>query len=220
MTNAMEGASVMTRIGATASMLLLAALGCAQEEAATAQPLDTLLQTCAACHGPEGQGVANYPRLAGLGERYLVAQLEAFASGQRENAIMKPQAASLTAAQRQALARHFSGLSVKPSANTGFTNINEAGRQLAQRGRWEQGIPACVQCHGPDGTGIGEDFPALAGQPARYLQDQLEAWRSGKRAGDPMGLMTSIARSLKGEDLAPVAAYFASLPAVTESGHE
>ncbi len=210
----------MTRTGAAASLLLLASLGHAQEEAGNPQPLDALLQTCAACHGPDGQGVANYPRLAGLGERYLIAQLDAFAGGQRDNAIMKPQATGLTAAQRRALAEYYSDLPVKPAANRQGTGLNETGQQLAQRGRWEEGIPACVQCHGPDGTGIGEDFPPLAGQPARYLQDQLEAWRSGKRTGDPMGLMTAVAQSLKGEDLAPVAAYFASLPTAKESGHE
>ncbi len=211
----------MTRIVIAVSILLMTTLGQAQEKGAITEPLDAQLQTCAACHGAEGQGVANYPRLAGLGERYLTAQLEAFASGKRDNAVMKPLAAGLSADQRQAIAQHFSQLPVKPAGNgESVDGINNAGRKLALQGRWQEGIPACVQCHGPQGSGIGEDFPSLAGQPARYLQDQLEAWRSGKRSGDPMGLMADVARALKGEDLAPVAKYFASLPAVKESGHE
>ena len=211
----------MTRTGATIGLLLLVSVGAAQDRQATTQSQDALVQTCAACHGPEGQGVGDFPRLAGLGESYLVAQLEAFANGKRENAIMKPLVAGFSDSQRQALAEHFSQLPVKAAQqDSGVADINEAGKNLAELGRWEDDIPACVQCHGPEGRGIGEDFPPLAGQPSRYIQDQLEAWRSGKRSGDPMGLMEQVAKSLKGDDLAPVADYFASLSPKKEADHE
>lgn len=217
-----EGVLPMIRTGTVVGLMLWTSLSIAESNTDATQSTEALLvQSCAACHGPEGQGVANFPRLAGLGERYLLAQLDAFASGKRDNAIMKPLVVNLTHSQKQALAEHFSALPVKPAQNSsGGSAINDAGRNLALHGRWDEGIPACVQCHGPDGSGIGEDFPPLAGQPARYLQDQLEAWRSGKRSGDPMGLMEQVAKSLDGDDLAPVADYFASLPSKKGADHE
>ena len=51
-------------------------------------------QVCAACHGPDGNSPSGqYPSLAGQGERYLIKQLKAYKSGERENAIMQGQAA-------------------------------------------------------------------------------------------------------------------------------
>jgi len=212
----------MIRMGWIVSMVLLTLSGAqAQEPSSPASDVSSQLATCAACHGADGKGgVAEYPRLAGLGEQYLRRQLEAFASGDRDNAVMAPLASALSAPQRSALARHFSQIAPgTSSAAPAVENINEAGRKLAQEGRWEKGIPACIQCHGAGGVGIGEAFPALAGQPARYLQDQLKAWRSGARKGDPMDLMAGVAKTLGGDELAAVAEYFATLPA-KGAGHE
>ena len=44
---------------------------------------------CVACHGADGIGKAvSYPDLQGLPVEYMVAQLEAFKSGERENSEM------------------------------------------------------------------------------------------------------------------------------------
>jgi len=41
---------------------------------------------CAACHGPTGQGIpVQYPRLSGQWAEYIVAQLDAFGQGTRNN---------------------------------------------------------------------------------------------------------------------------------------
>ncbi|HKT99687.1 MAG TPA: c-type cytochrome [Paraburkholderia sp.] len=41
---------------------------------------------CAACHGPTGQGIPiQYPRLSGQWSEYIVAQLQAFQQGTRNN---------------------------------------------------------------------------------------------------------------------------------------
>lgn len=176
--------------------------------------------SCVACHGPEGQGTGAYPHLAGLGEAYIRRQLDAFASGERANAIMKPIASGLSESQRQAVAAYFSGLSPVPADAAAGAPPDGPGRTLALHGRWQQDLPACVQCHGPGGQGIGEDFPPLAGQPAAYLEDQLKAWRAGNRPAGPQGLMGHIAERLDEDDLKAVAAYFAALPAAGEVGDD
>ncbi len=88
-----------------------------------------------------------------------------------------------------------------------------AGEALARHGRWSQGLPACAQCHGPEGLGVGASFPQIAGQPAAYIANQLRAWQQGSRADDPLGLMHGVALRLAAGDVDSVAAYYASRPA-------
>lgn len=66
----------------------------------------------------------------------------------------------------------------------------------------------CVVCHGPLGVSPSTDAPNLAGQPERYVVDQLKAYRSGKRNHEVMSVM---AKSLSDDDIADLAAWFASL---------
>ena len=87
-----------------------------------------------------------------------------------------------------------------------------AGAALAGRGDWSKGLPGCGQCHGAAGQGVGKTFPGLAGQSAEYIMSQLKAWKDGKRTNDPLHLMTGIASKLSDDQVAAVAAYYASLP--------
>ena len=52
------------------------------------------------------------------------------------------------------------------------------------------------------------DTPNLAGQPERYVIDQLKAYRSGKRNH---AVMSVVAKPLSDDDVADLAAWFASL---------
>jgi cytochrome c553 len=66
---------------------------------------------------------------------------------------------------------------------------------------------ACAGCHGPDGNSANPLWPKLAGQDAQYLAKQLHDFKTGKHK-DPM--MTPFAASLSEQDMADIAAYFAS----------
>jgi cytochrome c553 len=174
---------------------------------------------CASCHGQRGEGMANFPRLAGLGTAYLRSQLEAFASGTRKNPIMQPIAQALSPEQRSQVAAYFSSLP-KPKVSPDRTARapSETGAWLATRGRWEDSVPACAQCHGPGGMGVGDDFPPLAAQPAAYLAEQLRAWQSGARHPGPLGLMETIARKLSAADIQAVSDYYAGLAGAAAGG--
>lgn len=169
---------------------------------------------CAACHGALGEGmpIKGFPKLAGLNADYLETQLNAFADGERVNAMMAPIAKILTADERAAMARYYAKLNnpVNPNADRASHSL---GERLAVQGRWRQGLPACTQCHGAQGVGVGSRFPALAGQSSLYIENQLHAWQGGTRARGPMGLMKVIAAKLSDADIHEVAAYFSSLPA-------
>jgi len=169
---------------------------------------------CIACHGARGEGNAanGFPRLAGLPAPYLRAQMSAFADGQRENPAMAPIARLLSADEAQAVSLYFAGLRAPELPNSAPVAAGPGGL-LALDGRWSDRLPACVACHGPGGIGVGTSFPPLAGQPALYLESQLEAWQQGKRPPGPLGLMQVVARRLSPSDIAAVSRWFAAQPA-------
>ena len=65
----------------------------------------------------------------------------------------------------------------------------------------------CGACHGPDGNSPAPNFPKLAGQGERYLTKQMQDIKSGKRT---VLEMTGLLTNLNDQDLADIAAYFAS----------
>jgi cytochrome c553 len=156
---------------------------------------------CISCHGAKGEGnaAAGFPRLAGVNASYLSGQLSAFAK-------------LLSANGRSAVALYFSSLPPPAGIKTNDSAAikpSDTGAWIATRGRWDQGLPACAQCHGPGGIGVGVAFPPLAGQPAAYIESQLHGWKKGVRPPGPMALMPVIVSKLSDTDISAVAAYYA-----------
>jgi cytochrome c553 len=67
----------------------------------------------------------------------------------------------------------------------------------------------CADCHGADGMG-DEDNPKLAGLDEAYQIEQLKAFKSGERV-DEEEMMSMYAEDLSDQDMADLAAYYASL---------
>ncbi|MEM9057384.1 MAG: c-type cytochrome [Pseudomonadota bacterium] len=67
----------------------------------------------------------------------------------------------------------------------------------------------CAGCHGQDGNSLNPEWPSLANQHESYIKSQLESFRSGYRQN---ALMSVQATNLTDEDIADLAAYYASLP--------
>lgn len=70
------------------------------------------LPACLACHTNNVGGPIETPVITGQGKDYILAQLNAFASGQRKNDVygrMRDVAGKLTPEERAALARYFEG---------------------------------------------------------------------------------------------------------------
>jgi cbb3-type cytochrome c oxidase subunit III len=68
-------------------------------------------------------------------------------------------------------------------------------------------VAVCGACHGADGNSAAPNFPKLAGQGEKYLLKQLHDVKSGKRQ---IVEMTGMLTNLSDQDLADIAAYFAS----------
>ncbi|PRY73110.1 c-type cytochrome [Halomonas ventosae] len=82
-----------------------------------------------------------------------------------------------------------------------------AGDPEAGKGK----IAACAACHGTDGMGTAPIYPNLAGQSAAYLESAMKAYRDGQRGGGMSAIMAPQAQGLSDEDIADIAAYYASL---------
>ena len=65
----------------------------------------------------------------------------------------------------------------------------------------------CVACHGPDGNSPVAANPKLAQQHPEYIVSQLQAFKSGKRAGT---VMPGFAAALSDEDMKNIAYWLAS----------
>lgn len=169
------------------------------------------IPACLACHGSNGEGQAapGHPRLGGQHQAYLVKQLQAFANGQRKNALMDPIASALSAQQISDVAEYYASLpGWKSDANpVAISPQAVLGYKLATSGSWNKGMPACFACHGAGGAGIAPHFPSLAGQMSSYTRAQLKAWQAGTRDNDPQGLMKSVAIKMSDEEIAAVSLY-------------
>ncbi|HAS62642.1 MAG TPA: cytochrome c4 [Vibrio sp.] len=83
----------------------------------------------------------------------------------------------------------------------------EAGKAKSQ---------TCVACHGADGNSLLGMYPSLAGQHAKYIEKQLKDLKLGMTSGGKQGrydpVMSGMAMPLNEQDMADLAAYYASLP--------
>ena len=161
---------------------------------------------CDLCHGSQGAGnlKAGYPRLAGVDAGYLREQMDFYQQGERKNALMQQYANALTVDEIHAVSDYYATLPA-PKHLIDLANFSPSVRMLLTQGDSARGIPSCFSCHGDQGNGSPDGIPPIAGQPALYFIDQMNAWKTGQRAvkeGDPMAV---IAKSLTRDELIELA---------------
>lgn len=173
-------------------------------------------QLCVACHGLDGAGQAlgKFPRLDVLASDYIVKQLNDFKAGTRNSPVMAPFVGMLDDEKMKNVAAYYAAQTAKvETPEVANKALLQRGEQLALRGDWDNYVPSCRSCHGPENQGVGSVFPALAGQHAGYIENELKAWQNGMRKNDPQNLMVAVAERLSAEDIEAVAAYLATQPA-------
>ncbi len=167
---------------------------------------------CAGCHGADGNSaMANFPKLAGQGEKYLLKQLSDIKTGKR---VVVEMTGLLDAMSEQDMAN----LAAYYAAQTGTggqakKELVELGEVLYRVGNPATQVAACTACHGPAGKGVElAGFPALAGQHADYIAGQLKKFRSGERANDgDSRMMRGVAARLSDKEIEAVASYISGL---------
>jgi cytochrome c553 len=168
---------------------------------------------CAGCHGQGGQKpvMAVYPKLSGLGEKYLYNQLMAIKSGDRVITQMAGLLDNRSEQELQDLAAYFDNQEM--IVNQADPDLVDAGRSLYRGGNMATGVPACAGCHSPRGNGNEPGgFPALGGQNAEYLAKQLKAYREGTRnTGANAAIMMDVAAKLTDAEINAVSSYISGL---------
>lgn len=166
---------------------------------------------CSGCHGQDGNSAAPAnPNLAGLGYEYIDKQLTNFKSGDRKSAVMGGMVASLSPDDMKNLASYFSAKERKAGVAKD-KDLALLGQKIYRGGVQGSGVPACASCHGPQGRGIPVQFPALYGQHADYVYDQLNKFRLGERANDAAKMMRTIAAKMTDAEMKAVAQYIQGL---------
>lgn len=207
--------------GILAGALLLAP-GTGSFAAGSAAAGQTKAAACMACHGPDGNSLADmWPKLAGQMPDYMVKQLQDFKAGRRSNEQMSPMAQPLAEQDMADLAAYFSGQKVKPGE--GKKELLALGEKLFNKGKPQPGfVIACVGCHGLGGSGNRNWSkaysniptvlaPAIGGQHPAYIAKQLKAFRDKERTNDIGSTMRNIAAHLDDKEIAAVAEYVATL---------
>jgi cytochrome c553 len=178
---------------------------------------EALVGSCAACHGADGNSLApTFPKLAGLGERYLLKQMKDIRDGRRPVALMAGQVDNMTDQQLADIAAFYDGQ--ERTAGTTDPDLVKLGRKVYLAGIADRKVAACSGCHSPSGKGNGPGgYPALAGQHADYVAQQLEMFRlgyedeSGRTNGGDSKIMRTIAFGLSDLEIKAVASYVAGL---------
>ncbi|SMF08543.1 Cytochrome c553 [Xaviernesmea oryzae] len=175
----------------------------------TAGEVSPLPITCESCHAEKKLNDGSIiPRLAGQSEAYLLNSLRAYAEGKRPSGIMQVAVGTLSEESLPELAGYYAK-QARPqrAAAAADPQLTEKGRELAERGRAADRIPACFSCH--EKPGGNPAYPYLSGQNAAYLEQQLRLFREGVRGGSSFShLMTEAAKNLDDEDVAALAAFF------------
>lgn len=168
---------------------------------------------CAACHGPDGNAIApTFPKLAGQNASYIAKQLKDLKEGTRVAPIMIPFANMIATDEDRANVSAFFASQTVKAGNPVNAELAAKGKEIYDAGVLDKGVAACTACHGP--MGEGNDlavFPQLKAQHSMYTVQQLKAFRDGKRANDPSGMMRDIAAKLSDDEMNAVAAYIQSM---------
>ena len=185
---------------------------------------------CAACHGVDGNSSdSQYPSIAGQHELYISRQLKLFKSGERANPIMLGMASILTEQDMRDIGAYYStqkiiaGLAddsiITAGPNAG-KKIYQVGEKVYRAGNPSTGVPACMACHGPTGTGMpGPTYPALGGQHAEYTLPTLTAFKEGMVWGvdkNTNAVMSQVAKNLSNEEIQSLATYLQGLHKVSK----
>ena len=94
----------------------------------------------------------------------------------------------------------------------GLTGVAMAATGDAEAGQQKSAV--CAACHGPDGNAPSDMYPKIAGQHESYLLKQLKDFKLAAETGGEQGRANAIMQGqvmmLSEQDMADLAAYFAS----------
>lgn len=192
-------------------VLVLGVVGTAQA-AGDATAGQSKVAVCGGCHGVDGNSVmANFPKLAGLGEKYLLKQMTDIRDDKRPVVEMTGLLAASSDQDLADMAAFFASQEI--SGGAANAELAEKGEALYRGGNLATGLPACSGCHSPSGKGNGPAaFPRISGQHAQYIEIQLNKFRAGERTNDGEArMMRDIASKMSDAEIKALSSYISGL---------
>ena len=145
---------------------------------------------CAGCHGDKGVAAdPATPSLAGQDAQYLATATLGYKDGSRKDDTMKGVVASLDDRAIRDIAAFYAAQ--QPQA--------PKVRKPLSLAEWTE---RCDRCHGINGNSGDPVIPAIAAQRADWLEQVLNAYRTGARKSAAMGAMTSVMTEAEVKELA------------------
>ncbi|HAD09078.1 MAG TPA: cytochrome c4 [Porticoccaceae bacterium] len=177
--------------------------------------------TCAACHGADGNSAASaFPKLAGLGGKYLIKQMKDIKSGDRPVAEMTGMLDNSSEQDIADIAAYYQQQERALSGAQENKKLLSLGENIYRAGNLETGVPACTGCHSPAGNGNAPaGYPALGGQHTQYIAKQLRAFRTAAhdeenqtgRKNDESKVMRSVSAHMNDLEIDALANYISGL---------
>ena len=165
---------------------------------------ESKVAVCAGCHGSDGNSmVPSFPKLAGLGEKYMTAQLRMIKSGERVIVEMTGILDASTDQDLQDMAAYYDSkaMAISGAQDITLVGISDPDEALDFGENVYRG-----KGNNPAG------YPALGGQYASYIEKQLLAYRRGERAsGGNAKIMQGVAANLSDKEIKAVANYISGL---------
>jgi cytochrome c553 len=108
--------------------------------------------TCVGCHGVDGNSaLPAFPKLAGLGHKYLLKQMQDIRDGRRPVALMAGQVDNMTDEDLSDIAAFYDA----QERSGGMSDPDKValGRKVYLAGIADRQVPACSGCHTSSQTG-------------------------------------------------------------------
>ncbi|MGI9215752.1 MAG: c-type cytochrome [Hydrogenophaga sp.] len=204
--------STMIRSLVAAATFSVAAVGAhAQGATGNADAGKKKADMCIGCHGIVGYQnsfpeIHKVPMISGQSDKYIIAALTAYKSGDRKHPSMRGIAGSLSDQDMADLAAFYSTQGGQPVPDAPKA-ASAAVAALLEKG-------ACVSCHGANfSKPIDPSYPKIAGQHPDYLFVALKAYtvEGSNVVGRSNPIMAGMAKQFKPAELRQIAKYLGSL---------
>jgi cytochrome c553 len=170
---------------------------------------------CIGCHGIQGlkasfPEVYKVPKISGQSEKYIVAALSAYKTGERAHPTMRGIAKTLTAQDMANLAAFYSVQGVDDNFTLPAAPSKTPSPQV--QALLDKG--GCAACHGANfASPIAPIYPKIAGQHSDYLFTALKAYKADKNpmAARSNPVMVGMAKQFTNPELKEIANYIGSL---------
>lgn len=132
-----------------------------------------LARTCNNCHGVDGVSAgASMPSIGGLPKEYLGKVMRQWKYDERTGVTMPRIVKGFSDDEIDALAAHFAAQRWVPVPQAAPPDLLAKGKATVSDN--------CEDCHGTAGDDPDVDAPQLNGQWAKYMELEIEKYRSGE----------------------------------------